>query len=110
MTSKLTTDEREAQLERTLRELRLRQNVDQRTLAERADVDWTYQHQMSVNGKFSGITRQDLLTVADRFGIGTAARVLGEVRDAVSAWPDFANAAGLTKADRERVAGDHRLL
>lgn len=38
MTSKLTTDEREELLGRTLRQLRLRQNVDQRTLAERADV------------------------------------------------------------------------
>lgn len=29
-------------------------------------------HQLSVNGKTRGITREDLLTLADRFGIGTA--------------------------------------
>ena len=34
-------------------------------------------HSMSVNGRFSGITREDLLTVADRFGIGTAKGILG---------------------------------
>ena len=33
-------------------------------------------HQMSVCGKFSGIGEDDLLRVADRFGIGTAAAVL----------------------------------
>ena len=33
-------------------------------------------HQMSVCGKFSGIDEDDLLRVADRFGIGTAAAVL----------------------------------
>lgn len=33
-------------------------------------------HNLSVNGRFSGITEDDLLTVADRFGIGTAKSVL----------------------------------
>jgi transcriptional regulator with XRE-family HTH domain len=38
MTPRLTPDEREAELGRHLRDLRLRQNIDQRQLAERADV------------------------------------------------------------------------
>ena len=42
-------------------------------------------HQLSVNGKRRGITDADLLSVADRFGIGTAKRVLSEVR-AASDW------------------------
>ena len=33
-------------------------------------------HNMSVNGRFTGITERDLLTVADRFGIGTAKGIL----------------------------------
>ena len=37
-------------------------------------------HQLSVNGKRRDISEADLLTVADRFGIGTARRVLSEVR------------------------------
>jgi len=41
-------------------------------------------HQLSVNGKRKGITDADLLSVADRFGIGTAKRVLAEVRAAVA--------------------------
>lgn len=36
-------------------------------------------HQLSVNGKRRDITEADLLAVADRFGIGTAKRVLTEV-------------------------------
>lgn len=39
-------------------------------------------HQMSVHGKFSGISDDDLLFVADRFGIGTAASVLRDVKAA----------------------------
>lgn len=40
-------------------------------------------HQLSVNGKRKDIADADLLAVADRFGIGTAKRVLAEVRAAV---------------------------
>ncbi len=39
-------------------------------------------HQLSVNGKRRGIADDDLLAVADRFGIGTARRVLAGVRAA----------------------------
>lgn len=38
-------------------------------------------HQLSVNGKFTGITDDDLLEVADRFAIGTGPKVLGFVKE-----------------------------
>lgn len=41
-------------------------------------------HQLAVNGKFSSIGDSDLLAFADRFGVGTAGRVLEEVRAGVS--------------------------
>ena len=69
--------------------------------------EWTYQHLMSVNGKFAGITREDLLIVADRFGIGTAPRVLQQVAEAVSAWPDFAAQARVSATETRRV-GEHQ--
>jgi len=45
--------------------------------------DWENRHALSVNGKFSAITDADLLAVAERYGLGTAKRVLAEVRAAV---------------------------
>ena len=42
------------------------------THARNPDGEWTRQHLMSVNGKFRGVTRVDLLETADRFGIGNA--------------------------------------
>ena len=66
--------------------------------------EWTYQHLMSVNGKFSGITREDLMAVADRSGIGTAPRVMKQVDEAVSSWPDFAAKAGVRAPERKRVS------
>lgn len=70
--------------------------------------EWTYQHLMAVNGKFSGITRADLLAVADRFGIGSAPKVLKLVNEAVAAWPEFARAANVSAAETLRV-GEHHL-
>ena len=40
---------------------------------------------MQINGKRSRIGDDDLLAVADRFAIGTAASVLREVKDALHA-------------------------
>lgn len=72
--------------------------------------EWTYQHLMGVNGKFSGITRADLLAVADRFGIGSAPKVLKEISEAVAAWPEFARAAKLSDAEAGRVGAHHMRL
>ncbi len=69
--------------------------------------EWTYQHLMAVNGKFSGITRADLLAVADQFGIGSAPKVLKLVNEAVAAWPEFARAAKVSSAETKRVGGHH---
>jgi serine/threonine-protein kinase HipA len=72
--------------------------------------EWTRQHLMAVNGKFSGISRDDLLTVADRFGIGTALQVLKRVGEAVSAWPDFAAQAKVDPSEVRRILQHHRVL
>jgi serine/threonine-protein kinase HipA len=72
--------------------------------------EWTWQHLMAVNGKFADISRADLLAVADRFGIGTAPKVLKQVREAVTAWPDFAGQAGVNTTEIHRILEHHSLL
>ncbi|HEX9138678.1 MAG TPA: type II toxin-antitoxin system HipA family toxin [Steroidobacteraceae bacterium] len=72
--------------------------------------EWTYQHLMSVNGKFNAITRQDMLQLADRFQIGAATKILAQVREAVAAWPDFAKRAALLPGAAERIRSHHNLL
>jgi serine/threonine-protein kinase HipA len=72
--------------------------------------EWTYQHLMSVNGKFDGITRDDLLAVADRFGVRRPKDALADTRRAVESWPEFAGMAGLRASLRDRVASDLILL
>lgn len=80
------------------------------TFAFNPQGEWTYQHLMSVNGEFAAITRDDLLVVADRFGIGTAPQVLAQVAEAVAAWPEFAAQAAVRASEVTRVAQEHRHL
>jgi serine/threonine-protein kinase HipA len=65
--------------------------------------EWTYQHLMSVNGKFNSIRRDDLLVLADRFQVGAPTKLLAEVKAAVGAWPDFAGQAKLTPKMTELI-------
>ena len=65
---------------------------------------------MSVNGKFTGISRNDLMVVADRFGVGTAPQVLEQVGEAVSAWPEFAKRAKVGALEVKRIREHHQQL
>ena len=68
--------------------------------------EWTYQHLMSVNGKFRAITSDDLLAEADRFGIRRPRDLLSNVRSALPSWSEFAKRAGLRASSADRVAAD----
>jgi serine/threonine-protein kinase HipA len=70
---------------------------------------WTHQHLMSVNGRFKDIDVADLLAVADRFAIGSAAEILRGVADAVARWESFAKAAGLPPSIIARIQEHHEL-
>ena len=70
--------------------------------------EWTYQHLMSVNGKFQGITRADLEAVGDRFLVPGYRRIINSVGEAVKRWPEFAEAAGLPPTEMLRVQEDFR--
>ena len=71
---------------------------------------WTYQHLMSVNGKFSAIEVEDLLAVADRFGVRRPKDLLQRVRDAVRNWSQFADEAAIDSKTAAQVQSDFCLL
>jgi serine/threonine-protein kinase HipA len=58
---------------------------------------------MSVNGKFKDFTEEDLLAVADRFAIGTAATVIAQVRSATKAWRSYADKAGVSPGQIQHI-------
>ncbi|MDB4324727.1 type II toxin-antitoxin system HipA family toxin [bacterium] len=77
---------------------------------------WTRQHQMSVRGKFLGITRADCVAVAKEFDIREreAYEIMDQVLDAVGDWEVKAREVELDDAFRrkmtERLARERMLL
>lgn len=80
------------------------------TYAHNPDGEWTYQHLMSINGKFDGALREDLLAVANRFSVPAAAALIDKVNQAVTRWSEFGDLAGLGGQDVSRIAENHRFL
>ena len=72
--------------------------------------EWTYQHLMSVNGKFNGIKRSDLLAEAERFGVRRPLDLLNEVRSALDSWQQFSTDAGLSSITAHAIATDFELI
>ncbi len=67
------------------------------------DGQWTSAHQMSINGKFSGITKDDLLECAAKNNIKNAARIIDEVCQAASGWPETARECEVTQKMIEEI-------
>ena len=76
------------------------------THAYNPNGEWTYQHLMSVNGKFKDITKKDLMALADRFQVRDAKAIIEEVLEARGEWVKFSKLAGLNKDISERVMQD----
>lgn len=67
---------------------------------------WTSRHLMAVNGKFDGIGLADLHAVGERNDVPGYKKVVREVRAAVDAWPEFAEAGEVPDGVREAIAAD----
>jgi serine/threonine-protein kinase HipA len=67
---------------------------------------WTGQHLMSVNGRSAGITRADLVEVADRFRVPAAAASIDHVLAAVAQWAGLAADNGVPLATIRSISVD----
>lgn len=47
---------------------------------------WTSMHQMSINNKWDGITREDLTTLAKNVNIKQPGEIIEQVKDGVAQW------------------------
>lgn len=66
---------------------------------------WVNAHQMLINGKSEEITRDDFMKAAEKAGIkkAEAKTCIEQVRGAVSKWESFAEGAGLSLGNTERI-------
>jgi serine/threonine-protein kinase HipA len=68
--------------------------------------DWTAQHQMSVNGRFSEISLDDLRAMGDRHDVPGIERALREVAEAIDTWPEVSAESGVDDVTTEKIADD----
>jgi len=59
--------------------------------AYRPNSEWVSQHSLSINGKRSDITRQDLLDIAYKMNVKKAPKILDKIKDVVSEWKSYAD-------------------
>lgn len=64
---------------------------------------FTATHQMRVNDKRSGITRADLVRIAETFGLRNPDGILDRIREVLSRWPEYARETGVPGDAVERV-------
>ncbi|CAD5281482.1 MULTISPECIES: type II toxin-antitoxin system HipA family toxin [unclassified Imperialibacter] len=65
--------------------------------AYRPDSDWVSQHALSINGKRTAITKNDLLAVANQMNVKKAASIIQEIAEVVSHWGKYAEQVGVEK-------------
>jgi serine/threonine-protein kinase HipA len=72
---------------------------------------WTSRHQMTINGKTDGFTREDFEAAAQVAGLarGRAEAILTEVIATVGKWPRYAKAAGVLAAQCDEITRALRL-
>jgi serine/threonine-protein kinase HipA len=68
---------------------------------------WLHQHQMSINGKRSDITRADLLPVAKEMNIKKADQIIDEVVAGVKTWKKCAKKAEMDPKQVVAIADLH---
>ena len=56
---------------------------------------WTATHQMSINGKFDNITREDLLSLANTNNIKNASEIIDQLCETAAEWPELAKNCGV---------------
>lgn len=71
---------------------------------------WIDRHFLSINGRFADIRVDDIRAEADRAGVGSWPRIVVEVREAVTAWPEFAKQAGVQAARIKTIREHMRIL
>jgi len=80
------------------------------TYAHNPAGKWTHQHQMSINNKRDGFSRQDLITLADSINLSQADEIINHVVSAAEKWPEFSKTAGIKFKVMDEIKSNHQLL
>ncbi|MDR1118094.1 MAG: type II toxin-antitoxin system HipA family toxin [Bifidobacteriaceae bacterium] len=66
---------------------------------------WLARHHLAVEGKTAGISRADLMALADRCAVPSGGEVLDHVEHGIGQWPGLARDAGVPQAAVDVITG-----
>lgn len=72
--------------------------------AYKPDHRWVSQHALSINGKRTDITKEDLLVIGKSIKNKKAVSIIEEINDTVSQWKKFANDVDVLPEIRDEIA------
>ena len=72
--------------------------------AYKPDHRWVSQHALSINGKRTGITKEDLLNIGKSIKNKKAANMIEEINNAISQWKKFADEVNVLPELRDEIA------
>jgi serine/threonine-protein kinase HipA len=72
--------------------------------AYQPDHRWVSQHALSINGKRTNITKDDLLAIAKSVSVKKAAEIIDEINAVVSQWKQYADEVSVSPALRDQIA------
>ncbi len=78
--------------------------------AYRPGSDWVNQHNLSINGKRTYITKEDLLTVGKSMSIKKANTIIQQIDAAVKKWYEFAETTKVDNYMKESIGKSHLIL
>jgi serine/threonine-protein kinase HipA len=78
--------------------------------AYRPGSDWVSQHCLSINGKRTHITKDDLLLVAKQMNIKKAASIIDQISSVVKNWPQYAEQPAVAAPLRDAIGKTHVLI
>jgi serine/threonine-protein kinase HipA len=77
------------------------------TYAFKPSHKYLSQHQLSINGKRSGINHNDLILVAERMNIRKPGEIIGQITDVIGNWPGYASSAGIPDSQIKSIGKTH---
>ncbi len=77
------------------------------TYAFKPSHTYLAQHQLSINGKRSGIDHNDLMLVAERMNIKKPGEIIGQISDVIASWPKYASDAGIPDSQIKVIGKTH---
>ncbi|MFM9826116.1 type II toxin-antitoxin system HipA family toxin [Flavobacterium sp.] len=78
--------------------------------AYRPGSDWVSQHNLSINGKRTNITKDDLLSVAKSMNIKKANTIIQQIDTVAKKWYEFAETTKVDNYMKESIGKSHLIL